>query len=240
MITQNDIKLIRSLALKKNRYSNRKFIVEGKKCIQDLIESNFKIIKIFLTEKLNNKKSHLIEYISKAELLKISFMKSPETGLAIVEIPTIVNHYSDNSSTIVLDNISDPGNLGTIIRLCDWFGVKQIVCSNNTVDIFNPKVVQSSMGSLFRVNVLYTNLLSYLEKVDEEIYGAFLEGNNINNIKSVNTKFHLILGNESNGISKDIERYITKKISVYKVGRSSIDSLNVASATAILLHSLCS
>ena len=96
------------------------------------------------------------------------------------------------------------------------------------------------MGSLFRVNVLYTNLLSYLEKVDEEIYGAFLEGNNINNIKSVNTKFHLILGNESNGISKDIERFITKKISVYKVGRSSIDSLNVASATAILLHSLCS
>ena len=137
----------------------------------------------------------------------------------------------------MLDDINDPGNLGTIIRVCDWFGVEQIVCSKNTVDFYNPKVVQSTMGSLFRVSVLYTDLNKYLAKTTTPIYGAFMDGENIKS-SNTNENIHLVMGNEANGISKEVEKYISKKVAIKNIGGNT-ESLNVAMATAILLYEFC-
>jgi TrmH family RNA methyltransferase len=137
----------------------------------------------------------------------------------------------------LLIRINDPGNLGTIIRLCDWFGVKKIICSKDTVDIYNPKVIQASMGSLFRINVLYIDLQQYLQKVSTPIYGAFMDGSNIKDLE-LPKDIHLILGNESNGISEEVTSFITNRVAVKNIGLKT-ESLNVAMATAIFLHEFC-
>ena len=157
--------------------------------------------------------------------------------LAVVQFKNnkIIKH---DGITLVLDEINDPGNLGTIIRMCDWFGVKQIICSKNTVDIFNPKVVQSAMGSAFRVQVNYTDLENYLSEIKTPIYGAFMDGKNLKEVKLPKSA-HLVLGNEANGISAEINKLITDKVAIKNIGNSA-ESLNVAIATSILLHELCS
>ena len=137
--------------------------------------------------------------------------------------------------TLVLDEINDPGNLGTIIRLCDWFGVDQLVCSLNTVDCYNPKVVQASMGSLSRLSIIYTDLVDFLEKENRSVYGALLEGENIYKTTLSNDAV-LVMGNESNGISNEIQKLISKPITIPQFGKvQKTESLNVATATAVLL-----
>ena len=238
MITNIHIKFIKSLAHKKNRLKHQLFIVEGKKNVEELLDSDFEIHSLFATDdwvKLHPRLN--IIKVSNDQLSKISIQKNPNQVLAIVKI----KHKSlDNNNNIilVLDGINDPGNLGTIIRVCDWFGVKDIVCSNNSVDCYNSKVVQSSMGSIFRVSVFYTNLSKYLSGVSSSIFGGFVEGNNVKKI-SFPKKLHLIMGNESNGISNDIARLITNKVKIRSIGKKT-ESLNVAISTSIILHEICS
>ena len=235
MITKNQIKFIKSLSLKKNRIKEQLFIAEGEKIVSELLKSDFEIKNIYATKewKVNN---DYITQISNAELQRISNLKSPNKVLAVVQFKNnkIIKH---DGITLVLDDINDPGNLGTIIRMCDWFGVKQIICSKNTVDIFNPKVVQSAMGSAFRVQVNYTDLENYLSEIKTPIYGAFMDGKNLKEVKLPKSA-HLVLGNEANGISAEINKLITDKVAIKNIGNSA-ESLNVAVATSILLHVFC-
>ena len=237
MIAKNQIKFIKSLSLKKNRQKEQLFIAEGEKIVAELLNSNFEFHEIFATNEwiLKNTDIRAIK-VNNSELDRISNLKSANNVLAIVKIKQ-ENLSITDGLTLVLDDINDPGNLGTIIRMCDWFGVKQLVCSKSTVDCFNPKVVQSAMGSLFRVPIIYTDLEEYVTKVDTPIYGAFMDGENVRNVK-VPESVHLIMGNEANGISEEINNLITDKVAIKNIGNSA-ESLNVAVATSILLHEFC-
>ena len=235
MITKNQIKFIKSLSLKKNRIKEQLFIAEGEKVVSELLRSDFEIKNIYATKEWKVSNDNITQ-ISNAELQRISNLKSPNKVLAVVQFKNhkIIKH---DGITLVLDEINDPGNLGTIIRMCDWFGVKQIICSKNTVDIFNPKVVQSAMGSAFRVQVNYTDLENYLSDIKTPIYGAFMDGKNLKEVK-IPKSAHLVMGNEANGISAEINKLITDKVAIKNIGKSA-ESLNVAVATSILLHVFC-
>ena len=162
---------------------------------------------------------------------------SPNNVLAIVKMSQ-QELESNTGITLVLEDVNDPGNLGTIIRICDWFGVKQLICSKSTVDCYNPKVVQSAMGSLFRLDIKYIDLDTYLADIDMPIYGAYINGIDVKE-QEFPRKAHLVMGNESNGISESLSKYITNKVSVKNIGNNA-ESLNVAIATSILLHEFCS
>ncbi len=235
MLSKNQIKLINSLFQKKFRNKYNLFVAEGEKSINEIIKSNVKIKNIYGLKTFKDKYPELkIEEISQSELKKISFLKSPNQVLGLFEIPEMDN-LKNKGLTLVLDEINDPGNLGTIIRLCDWFGVSQLVCSTNTVDYLNPKVVQSTMGSLSRVSIVYTDIEAFLINEKRPVYGAFLEGENIYKNK-ISTNAVLVMGNEANGISSSIEKIISNKITIPQFGdNQNTESLNVAMATAILL-----
>ena len=231
MITNKEIKLIKSLRHKKNRNNNNMFIAEGDKTILELIKNNFNPLNIY---SINNNLLFDVSIISRLELKKISNLSNPKDSLAIFQIP-IINKVDTSNLIVSLDCVNDPGNLGTIIRLCDWFGVKDIVCSKDTVDCYNPKVVQASMGSLSRVNISYLDLNKFLKKVNVPIYGTFMQGESIFNRDLINEGVFLF-GNEANGISKEILKYIDKKISIPRFGKlKKTESLNVANAAAIIL-----
>ena len=238
MVTKNQIKLIKSLALKKNRIKHQLFVAEGVKIAEELLNSDYEIVSLFATRDwIARNTFDTVIQVSNAELSRISNQKSPDEVLMLVKIK---KHQiiDDNGITLVLDDINNPGNLGTIIRMCDWFGVKQIICSKNTVDNYNPKVVQSAMGSVFRINVIYTDLTEYLSNVEKPIYGAYMDGNNVRDI-NFSKDLHLVIGNEANGISKEIDQYISGNVAIKNIGNSA-ESLNVAVATSILLHEICS
>ena len=202
--------------------------------IQELIDANFSLEHLFVTKTDLFDKKHAATLISDSELKKISALTSANDCLAVFKI----KEYSSSSNSgleLALDNIKDPGNMGTIIRLCDWFGISKIVCTEETVDIYNPKVVQATMGSLARVQVEYTNLTAYLKATDLEIFGTFMDGENIYK-KELPTSGILVMGNEANGISSEIENLITQKIAIPRFGNlQQTESLNVATATAIFL-----
>lgn len=234
MVSKNQIKLINSLQQKKYRKLHNLFIAEGKKVIQELIDAHFSLEHLFVTKENLFDKSHHSELISDAELKKISALTTANDCLAVFKIKE-VNSKASSGLELALDNIKDPGNMGTIIRLCDWFGISKIVCTEETVDIYNPKVVQATMGSLARVEVLYTNLTDYLKKSDVEIFGTFMEGKNIYK-EELPTKGIIVMGNEANGISAEIENLVTQKISIPRFGNlQQTESLNVATATAVIL-----
>ena len=236
MITKSQIQFIKNLKFKKYRIKHQLFIVEGRKNIKELLASEYEYINIYATRSwINHNQEINAIQISNNELENISNQKNPNEVLAIVKIN---NHkiFSNTGVVLVLDEINDPGNMGTILRICDWFGISDIVCSKNTVDIYNPKVVQASTGSIFRINVCYANLSDYLKNIDTPIYGAFLDGENIKNI-SFPKNFHLVMGNEANGISKEITQLISERISIPHVSKKT-DSLNVAIATSILLYEI--
>jgi len=206
-MTNNQIKLIRSLALKKNRAKHQLFVVEGQKNIQELLKSDYEIETLFATNSWIEKYPRVTaEKIVNTELNRISNQKSPNEVLALVKIKNNLIP-PDSAVTLILDDINDPGNMGTIIRICDWFGVHSIICSTNTVDVYNPKVVQSAMGSIFRVVVTYTNLLEYMKGVNAPIYGACMNGQDVNNI-SFPERLYLVMGNEANGINRQLYQFI--------------------------------
>ena len=240
MITKNQIKYVRSLSLKKNRVKEQCFIVEGEKSLYELLDSSFEVVELFALKDWINENKEVpkkVQTVSFKELERISNLKSPNKVLAVVKMKKQEVIRQKLGVILVLDDINDPGNLGTIIRMCDWFGVKQIVCSENTVDIYNPKVVQATMGSLFRVNVAYVNLVKYLSKVNAPIYGSYMKGENIKNTNSERNS-HLVMGNEANGISPEVSKFITDKVAIKNIGGIT-ESLNVAVATSILLHEFC-
>lgn len=234
MVSKNQIKLINSLQQKKYRKLHNLFIAEGKKVIQELIDANFSLEHLFVTKENLFDSRYDSELISDTELKKISALTTANDCLAVFKIKEV----SSNSSSgleLALDNIKDPGNMGTIIRLCDWFGISKIVCTEETVDIYNPKVVQATMGSLARVEVLYTNLTDYLKATDKDIFGTFMEGSNIYKTE-LPAKGIIVMGNEANGISAEIENLVTQKISIPRFGNlQQTESLNVATATAVIL-----
>lgn len=231
MLSKNNIKLISSLSQKKFRTQHQLFIVEGVKGIQEFLDSSFELSQLFATEANFSAETILI---SEKELQKISNLKSPNTALAIFKIPKQKTAEA-NGLILALDDIRDPGNLGTIIRLCDWFGVKHLLCSEATVDCYNPKVVQATMGSLARVNIRYTNLSNYLKTANVDVFGTFMEGNNIYT-QALPKEGIIVLGNEANGISPEVEQLIHKKLSIPRFGNlQTTESLNVATAAAIVL-----
>lgn len=234
MLTNNETKLINSLVKKKFRQKYNKFIVEGVKNIQEVINSEILVSKIFTTEDIFHAPKTEISIISERELQKISQLVQPNTALALCEIPqpkTLV----ESGFIIGLDDIRDPGNLGTIIRMADWFGIDQIICSKETVDVYNPKVIQSTMGSFTRVQLHYIDLKEFSQNYSHPILGTFMEGENIYQIEFPKDAL-LLMGNEANGISEDLMQFVSHKISIPRLGKTQMtESLNVAMATSIIL-----
>lgn len=230
-ITKKELKLIKSLSQKKVRQQEQLFIVEGVKGIREFLDSEFELYQLFATDSIFDVDAKLI---SARDLDRISALKTPNTALAIFRIPQ-PKPVIDSSLILALDDVRDPGNLGTIIRLCDWFGIEQLVCSSETVDCYNSKVVQASMGSLTRVQIVYTDLQHYLEQSNLEIFGTFMDGSNIYS-EVLPEKGIIVMGNEANGISPKIEGLVSKRIGIPRFGQIRVtESLNVATAAAIVL-----
>ena len=233
-LSKNQLKLITSLQQKKYRNTHNLFIAEGTKVVNELLNSNFELEQLFCVNTSSYENNEKIIQISEEELKKISSLKTPNNVLGLFKIP-LEEELIKDGFILALDEINDPGNLGTIIRLCDWFGVNQLICSTNTVDCYNSKVVQASMGSLTRVSLVYTNLSTYLQNTSLPKYASLMEGENV--YKSVLPKNAiLVMGNEANGISNSILKLLTNSVSIPRFGDSQqTESLNVATATAILL-----
>lgn len=215
-------------------------MVEGNKIISELSNSDFKIKEIFSTDpqKLDRTDVPVI-HISENELKRISFLKNPKDSVAVCHLSE-QHKFEDANIQLVLDGIQDPGNLGTIIRLADWFGIEQIICSEDTVDVYNPKVIMASMGSFTRVNMVYTDLAEYLSNTGNINIGTDMEGENIYTFKKPE-KLNLILGNEGNGMRPETEKLLQKSIMIPRFGKSqSTESLNVSMAAGIILGQLFS
>ena len=236
MLSKNQIKLITSLKHKKYRIELQLFVAEGIKGVNEFLYSNSKLEKLFCTEDVYSSfKKFDPQIISETELSKISGLTTPNKVLGLFKIPEVAK-IDEEGLILMLDEISDPGNLGTIIRLCDWFGVKQLVCSNNTVDCYNQKVVQATMGSLVRIPITYCDLKEFLKQTQLPIYGAVMDGDNVYST-NLEQNAILVMGNESNGISEKIGQLLNTKITIPRYSEKTItESLNVASATAILLN----
>ena len=227
MINNREIKLINSLKRKKNRIEEGLFVVEGEKNVEELLQSSFQILDIYATNNWNSEVEHHI--ISENDLGRVSSLSTPNKVIALVKIPKQAS-INTRITSLVIDGVNDPGNLGTIIRTANWFGFKQVICSNNSVDKFNPKVIMGSMGSIFKTDVFYTDLKNYLEESKLPIYGALLEGDSI-----FDTLFNdpsiLLLGSESHGISAELVPLITNKTTI--PGGENTESLNLGVSTAI-------
>lgn len=235
MVSKNQIKLITSLTQKKYRKQHNLFIAEGAKVISEFLDSSFELDTVFFIDDTFPKVDIAKKVsITIDELNKISALTTPNNSLAIFKIPK-QKKINVNGLIVALDNVRDPGNFGTIVRLCDWFGITQLVCTEETVDQYNPKVIQATMGSLSRVNVVYTNLVEFIKKTSLPVYGTFMDGDNIYK-EYLAEEGIVVLGNEANGISKEIENLVTQKISIPRFGDiKKTESLNVATATAIVL-----
>lgn len=237
MLVKSQLKLTRSLQQKKYRNQHGLFFVEGKKTVQELLVSNLRPHKVYCldTETLDMPDSMVVK-VSMAELKQMSCLKNPPGVLGVFHIPKI-DQVDFSDWIVALDDVRDPGNLGTIIRLCDWFGIQHIICSKNTVDCYNPKVLQASMGSIARVAIQYVDLVDFLKDASMAVYGAFMNGVSVYEAK-LPKKGILVLGNEANGISKEINALVSKEISIPQFGNKTTESLNVATASAILLNEI--
>ncbi|WP_298479125.1 TrmH family RNA methyltransferase [uncultured Maribacter sp.] len=237
MVGKSQIKLIKSLQQKKCRNQQKLFVVEGKKTVEELLASKVELHKIFSTEEnFAAQLGEICKLVDGNEMKQMSSLKNPSSVLGVFKIPD--NKIVEVKDwVVVLDDVRDPGNLGTIIRLCDWFGIKNLFCSLTTVDCYNPKVLQATMGSISRMNIVYTDLKHFLEDTELPIYGAFMDGNVIYKEK-IPEKGVLVMGNEANGVSKEIEMLCSNKISIPQFGDKTTESLNVATATSILLNEI--
>ncbi|GGG90752.1 RNA methyltransferase [Polaribacter pacificus] len=234
-LSKKEIKLVSSLQQKKYRQKYKLFVAEGVKVVKELLDSSFVLHQLYLTDDIfltitESKRKQITE----VDLKKISQLKTPNKVVGLFQIPEPLS-VLEEGLTLALDDINDPGNLGTIIRLCDWFGVDQLVCSKDTVDCFNQKVVQATMGSLARVRISYVDLLPYLKKATRPIFIADMDGDNLYKT-SLPAQAVLVMGNEANGISSEISNLKNTCISIPRFGNlQQTESLNVATATAIIL-----
>jgi RNA methyltransferase, TrmH family len=245
MVSKNKIKLIHSLEYKKYRVSENLFLAEGNKLVAEALSSDLHIVALICTHEfrqdapIGNPDETIIA--SKEEIRQCSLLKNPQQALAICELPAWPFDFVQlkNNLTLILDGIQDPGNMGTILRIADWFGIKTICASENTVDVFNPKVVQASMGAILRVKVFYTDIIDLIRKANSSMiptYGAFLNGSNLYREQLPEAAL-IVVGNEGQGISEEIEKEITNRIFIpplsFNPGERS-ESLNVSVATAII------
>ena len=240
MLSKNQAKLIKSLQDKKDRNELGLFLVEGAKNILELLNSDFQINELFITEEFLNKNETIlnnknIKYnlATRDELERAGSLESNDSAIAIVkQKDNSLLKIEDTEIIIALDEIKDPGNLGTIIRIADWYGIKKIIASSNTADFYNPKVISATKGSFIRVQIFYTDLKLFLTETKIPVLGAFLDGENIHKLVFPKSGI-LVMGNESKGISPEIETCITQKITIPSFGQA--ESLNVAVATAVIL-----
>jgi len=235
MLSKNQVKLIQKLHQKKYRNDLNLFIVEGKKSINEFLQAGYTPQLLIATEAFTaSVPQHLITSVSKDELRKVSTLQNPDEGLAVFEQPKHKGILQEGV-IVALDNVQDPGNLGTIIRLCDWFGVETLLCNTQTVDCYNPKVVQASMGSLTRVAVHYLDLAAFLTTTALPVYTMDLEGENLYTATFPKDCI-LILGNEANGISSEVRALSNEVITIPRFSKHQrTESLNVAMAGAIIL-----
>ena len=235
MLSTNKIKQIKSLHQKKFRQQYKQFVVEGYKVVSDVVNSSYIIENIYVTSEFNEVISFDTTLISAKEMQRISGLKTPNNILAVVNIQEQKHtKINENELILCLDNIQDPGNFGTIIRSANWFGIKTIVCSPDTVELYNQKVLQSTMGAFVETQIIYTDLEEFLENYKDNIYGTFLEGENIYK-QELHQAGCIVMGNEGKGISKEITKYITHKLYIPSSGKVKAESLNVSTATAVIL-----
>jgi TrmH family RNA methyltransferase len=240
MLTKATVKLIQSLKDKKSRQQHQLFLAEGSKTIAELLASKIKVKTVFATADWIGNNNALITNtfdcitVSEKELKQLSNLVTPQQVIALAEIPEygLAKTTLTNVFSIVLDGIQDPGNLGTIIRIADWYGIEHIICSPHCADIYNPKVIQATMGSFIRTKLYYTELDAFLEANKKiPVYGALMNGNNLHQTKISQTGM-LLIGNEGSGISQPLLKYITQPITIPR--RGNAESLNAAVATAII------
>lgn len=234
MISKNQIKHIRQLEIKKYRQRERLFVAEGPKVVGDLMKAGYSPKELYAIETYQGA-AHSIQIVSQDELCKISFLQHPQQVLGVFRIPSQDSKLPspDGRLSLALDGIQDPGNLGTIIRIADWFGISTIYCSEDTADAWNPKVVQATMGSIARVNIVYTSLQEIIQQASVPVYGTLLDGNDIYQ-QPLSKEGIIVMGNEGNGISPEIRQMITRKLLIPSFHQGdTAESLNVAIATAI-------
>lgn len=239
MLTHHLIKVIQSLDKKKFRQKYNLFLVEGNKIIKELKNSPFKVKEVFSIAPSELDLGNVpIHQITEAELKKISHLQHPKNSVAVCELRE--NTPIETPIQLVLDNIQDPGNLGTIIRLADWFGIEQIICSLETADFYNPKVIQATMGSFTRVNIVYQDISEILSHSQRPIFGTDMVGENLYQM-DFPREFYLILGNEGNGIRPEIKQLVHQNITIPRFGKlQSTESLNVSMAAGIILGQIFS
>lgn len=235
MVSKSQIKLITGLHQKKIRTAEKRFIAEGAKVIGELIAAGWKLDHLYFTD--GDFPSIPITKqikVSDAELKKMSALSTANNCLAVFLMPE-PKPIAETGLIVALDDIRDPGNLGTIIRLCDWFGISDLACSMETADLYNPKVVQATMGSMARVNVSYVDLPKFLVQTKLPVFGTFMDGKNIYSEKLPDGGI-IVLGNEANGISTAVEAHCSHRIAIPRFGNlQKTESLNVATAAAIIL-----
>lgn len=243
MLSKARIKFIKSLQLKKYRKQEQCFVVEGRKSVEELLQSDFKTELVLFTDAfrkqagnaLKNFKGEAIE-VKANELSMVGEYSTNDSALAVVRMkPNKEPLLKQDEFVLMLDDLRDPGNFGTIIRTADWYGIKNIIVSAETADVYNGKVIQSSMGSFLRVDVFYTNLGSYLSKSALPVFGAFLDGENVHTL-NFGSGGIIVIGNEANGISKEVEGFITRRITIPRFGQA--ESLNAGIATAVICDNL--
>lgn len=239
MLSKNEVKYIQSLGHKRQRDTDNVFVAEGPKLVQELLLAHAEIVHLYgLKEWIARQQSHSfpVTEITETELEKISQLQTPNQVILIAKQqrptgePILKNHC-----LLALDGIQDPGNMGTILRIADWFGITQVVCSQDCVDLYNAKVVQSTMGSITRVQCWYVNLNEWISDKKVPVYGALLNGNNVYEAEKIKEGI-LVIGNESKGIRSDVLSKITHPVTIPKKGMA--ESLNAAVATGIILSHL--
>lgn len=245
MLTNNKIKLIKSLDQKKARKDSGCFVIEGEKMVRELLDSNFDVVELFAVQTYVDslptilKKKFEISVVSEKDLERISHLKTPNKAIALAKLPDEQQPQGlPHGLNIALENVQDPGNLGTIIRTSAWFGIKNIFCSSETVDAFNPKVIQSTMGAIFKVNVRYCdlyNLARSAKKCNTQLFGTRLDGENMYET-DLPTDAIIFMGNESKGMSHELSALMDKNIKIpsYAPASSDMESLNVSIATAVV------
>ncbi|WP_299466078.1 RNA methyltransferase [uncultured Microscilla sp.] len=241
-ISKRQYKLLHSLQVKKYRKQHQAFLVEGEKSVVETLQSSYRVVELYCTTDFAQNYAPIIEasatkvlVATANELKKGSHFQTNNSCLAIVQLPepTPIAPLAQNEYALVLDGIQDPGNLGTIVRIADWYGIGSILCSPDTVDVYNPKVIASCMGSFLRVNTHYTDLEAYFQALTTpKVYGAFLDGANLHEWSFPKEAGYIVLGNESKGIRASMAAHIHQKITIPRFGQA--ESLNVAMATAVI------
>jgi len=244
MVSKAKIKYVKSLQVKKYRKQEQSFVVEGAKSVQELLRSSFEVIWVASTEsflqshakQLSAKKIEFVE-VSANDLSLLGSFQTNDAAIAVARMKENVLPEWKDEFGLVLDDVRDPGNLGTIIRTADWYGIKNIVASEETADFYSPKTISATMGSFCRVTIFYTNLNEYLIQNKLPVYGAFMNGSDIHQTDFGNSGL-LVIGNESNGISEKVSQFVQQRITIPRIGGA--ESLNAGVATGIILDTILS